>query len=168
MEKVRMQGTKNQGELPTENTTKTADKVPDGPKIVDPPVKPVVTEPKPIEKPVEKVVEKPVEKVVEKPVEPVVPKAPVFTAAQPVNDSQPKPSIPDDLRSDALDKTFVAECTVGEDGTTMDVKAVQSTGNDELDRRALDAAKKWHFKPATRDGQPVIGKVRIFIEFQVN
>jgi protein TonB len=133
------------------------------------PVKPVVPEGKQPEKPI---VQAPI-KQAEQPkplVEPlpVAPKQALFTAAQPLDDSQPKPSIPDDLRGDALDKTFVAEFTVGEDGTPMAVKAVQSTGNDELDRRALDAAKKWRFKPATRDGQPVVGKVRLFIEFQVS
>jgi protein TonB len=138
-------------------------------KPVEQPVKPVVTEqPKP-EKAVVTAPVKPVEQPKPPAVEmPVAPKAPVFTAAAPIDDSQPKPSIPDDLRSDAIDKTVVVECTVGEDGSPMEVKAVQSTGNNELDRRALDAAKKWRFKPATKDGQPVIGKVRIFIEFQVS
>lgn len=138
-------------------------------KPVEQPVKPVVTEqPKP-DKPVVTAPAKPVEQPKPPvPTAPVAPKEPVFTAAQPIDDSQPKPTIPDELRSDALDKTFVAECTVGEDGAPMAVKAVQSTGNDELDRRALDAARKWRFKPATKDGQPVIGKVRIFIEFQVS
>ena len=133
------------------------------------PVKPVVPE---VKQPDKAVVQAPVkQQEIVKPIVPAMPAAPkeaVFTAAQPLDDSQPKPTIPDALRSDALDKTFVAEFTVGEDGTPRAVKAVQSTGNDELDRRALDAAKKWRFKPATRDGQPVIGRVRLFIEFQVS
>ncbi|MCW3053938.1 MAG: TonB family protein [Chthonomonadales bacterium] len=133
------------------------------------PVKPVVPEVKQPEKPLVTAPVKPVE-APKTPVvtAPIVPKAPVFTAAQPLDSSQPKPSIPDDLRSDAIDKTVVIEFTVGEDGAPMAVKAVQSTGNDELDRRALDAARKWRFKPATRDGQPVVGRVRLSIEFQVS
>jgi len=133
------------------------------------PVKPIVPEVKQPEKPVVTAPVKPVE-VPKNPVvtAPVVPKTPVFTAAEPLDDSQPKPSIPDALRSDAIDKTVVIEFTVGEDGAPMAVKAVQSTGNDELDRRALDAARKWRFKPATRDGQPVVGRVRLSIEFQVS
>ena len=133
------------------------------------PVKSVVPEGKQPEKPVVTAPVKPVE-IPKTPVvtAPVVPKAPVFTAAQPLDASQPKPSIPDDLRSDAIDKTVVIEFTVGEDGAPMAVRAVQSTGNDELDRRALDAARKWRFKPATRDGQPVVGRVRLSIEFQVS
>lgn len=133
------------------------------------PVKPIVPDVKQPDKAVVQTPVKPPEIV--KPIVPAMPVAPkqaIFTAAQPLDDNQPKPTIPDALRSDAFDKTFVAEFTVGEDGTPMAVKAVQSTGNDELDRRALDAAKKWRFKPATRDGQPVIGRVRLFIEFQVS
>ncbi len=91
---------------------------------------------------------------------------PVYTDAVPT--SSPQPSIPDDLRSEAMDSTFVAEFTVGADGTPTQVKVAQSTGNDELDRIALDAAKQWKFKPATRDGQPIESRVRLHIEFQVS
>lgn len=163
-----VQGSGTQGVLPTDTNAKKGDTTkPDSPAPVDPqPVKPAPTQP-------EKVVAKEPVKPIETPkavaaVAPVVPREAVFTAAAPLGENQPKPTIPDDLRSDTLDKTFVAEFTVGEDGTPMQVKAVQSTGNDELDRLALEAAKKWRFKPATRDGQPVVGKVRLFIEFQVS
>ncbi len=163
------QGDLKPGDVPTDPGPKKTDTVKTEPDKPVEPVKPVVPETKVPDKPV---VQNPV-KLPDKPrvpVEtvPVTPKQPLYTAAQPVSDTQPKPSIPDDLRNEALDKTFIAEFTVGEDGAPMEVRAVQSTGNDELDRRALDAAKKWRFKPATRDGQPVVGKVRLFIEFQVS
>jgi len=152
----------NKPETPKTDNTAVAEKQPERPVV-------------PVEKPVEKpIVQAPIKqpegiKPPELPVKPIAPpKEPVFTAAQPLDDSQPKPSIPDALRSDAIDKTVVIEFTVGEDGAPMAVKAVQSTGNDELDRRALDAARKWRFKPATRDGQPVVGRVRLSIEFQVS
>lgn len=99
---------------------------------------------------------------------PPVKKEPVFTTAEPIPSQSPKPAIPDDLRSDALDKTVVAEFTVGPDGTPSNVKITQSTGNDALDRIALDTAKQWRFKPATRDGQPIESRVRLHIEFQVS
>ena len=57
---------------------------------------------------------------------------------------------------------------VGPDGMPIRVTVSQSTGNNELDRIALDAAKQWRFKPATRDGQPVESRVRLHIEFQVS
>ncbi len=94
------------------------------------------------------------------------PKTPVYTEAEPI--SSPQPTIPDDLRGEALDKTFVAEFTVEPDGKPSAVKVVQSTGNDELDRLALDTARQWRFKPATKDGEPVQSIVRLHIEFQVS
>lgn len=98
------------------------------------------------------------------------PHLPVFTEAEPAvpTDQEPKPEIPDDLRQEALDKTFTAEVTVSPDGTPTEVKVSQSTGNDELDRIALETAKKWKFKPGTRDGEPVESVVRLHIEFQVS
>ena len=163
-----LQGSGAAGVVPVDpNAGKGGSAKPDTPAPVVPePVKPVV--PAPTQPPVQAQVKPPDLPKTIVPVTPSAPKEAVFTAAAPLGDNQPKPTIPDDLRSDALDKTFVAEFTVGEDGAPMEVKAVQSTGNDELDRRALDAAKKWRFKPATRDGQPVVGKVRLFIEFQVS
>lgn len=98
------------------------------------------------------------------------PKAPVFTEAAPAMplDQEPKPAIPDDLRADALDKTCVVRFTVSPDGTAAKVEIAQSSGSDELDRAALDAARQWKFKPATRDGEPVESQVNLHIEFQVS
>ena len=62
---------------------------------------------------------------------------------------------------------MVAEFTVGKDGAPAQVQIVRSSGNPELDRLALDTARKWRFKPATRDGQPIESVVRLHIQFQV-
>src|SRR5579859_5513402 len=66
----------------------------------------------------------------EKPAEPVtkpaapapMPKQPVFTEAEPALplNQEPQPVIPDDLRSEALDKTCVVACTVAPTGTASD------------------------------------------------
>lgn len=82
-------------------------------------------------------------------------------------DYSPQPVIPDDLRSDPLDKNFVAMFTIGPDGIPTEVKMVQSTGSAELDDIALKTAKKWRFKPATSDGAGVESQVKLTIEFSV-
>ena len=88
-------------------------------------------------------------------VAPAAPHVPVFTEAAPIDGHQPQPTIPDDFRSDTLDTTVVVDVTVGPDGMPSAAMISQSTGKRELDRLALDAAKQWRFRPATRDGEPV-------------
>ncbi len=101
-----------------------------------------------------------------KPAPPVPPPAaPVVTAAVPV--SEPKPAIPDDLRDSDLSTAFDALFTVHTDGTAS-VKMVSSTGNQMLDALALDAARRWTFRPATRGGQPVESFLRLRVEFRVS
>ncbi len=96
---------------------------------------------------------------------PAPPPAPVITAAVPV--SQPKPSIPDDLRDSDLNTSFNALFTIQADGSAR-VQMVSSTGNPALDALALDAAKRWTFRPATRNGQPIQSFLRLRVEFDVS
>jgi protein TonB len=93
------------------------------------------------------------------------PPAPVFTEAVPVD--QPQPEIPDDLLGQDLHAVFDGYFTIHPDGTT-DVKMVQSTGNPELDGLALQAAKKWTFRPGTKDGVPIDSYRRLEIRFDVS
>jgi|SRR5579884_518406 len=156
-------GTGKAGQLPTEK----ADTTPPTVKQETPPPPEKKEEPKPTPAPPQIARNEAPKEESPKPAPmPEVKKAPVFVEAEAIY--APQPTIPDDLRSDALDKTFVAEFTVSPDGTPTDIKVSQSTGNDELDRLALEAARKWKFKPATRDGQPIESRVRLHIEFQVS
>lgn len=160
------QGAGGQGAPPV-NDGKAGGGVPVAP---SPPVKPApVPEPKPAPpidvKPAPPV--KPTPKPIETVAPPAVKKEPVFTEAIAIGE-QPALDIPEDLRTEALDKTFVAECTVSAEGAITEVSVVQKTGVDALDKRAAQAARKWRFKPATRDGQPIESRVRLHIEFQVN
>jgi protein TonB len=157
-------GTGKAGVLPTEETSKkpTAEKEPvPVEKPIEKPVKPEepVKKPETFVKPVEKPVEP-----VKKP-DPVAPMVPRFTTAE--AESMPPPSIPDDLRSDALDKTTVVEIVVSPQGTASKVKVAQSAGNGELDKIAMDAARKWKFRPATRNGDPIESTVRLHVQFVV-
>lgn len=93
---------------------------------------------------------------------------PVFTEAVPLAGKQPQPTIPDELRSDTLDATVVVEVEVDADGKPTNATITQSTGKRDLDRLALETAKQWRFKPATKDGAPIESRVRLHIEFQVS
>ena len=155
-------GSGTAGQLPSErtDTTPVTIKAPDP----EPEKKPVIPQAKP--EPPPRTEPKPAPEMVKPKPVPAPPKPALLTEADPTY--SPQPTLPDDLRSEALDKTFVAEFVVGVDGKPNTVKVAQSTGNDELDRLALETAKKWRFKPATRDGQPIESRVRLHIEFTVS
>lgn len=93
------------------------------------------------------------------------PHVPVVTEVVPT--FQPSPVIPDDLRSEALDAMVTAQFLVDPSGTPGQVTITKSCGNEELDRLAVDAARRWRFKPATRDGQPIESRVILHIQFEV-
>ena len=44
---------------------------------------------------------------------------------------------------------------VGVDGAVIDVQLRESSGSAALDRSATEAVRKWRFRPAMVDGQPV-------------
>ena len=57
---------------------------------------------------------------------------------------------------------------VGTDGSVKDVKVDKSSGFRELDRAAMDAARKWRFNPTVRNGQKVEGYARVPVNFNLN
>ena len=57
---------------------------------------------------------------------------------------------------------------VGIDGTPKDIKVEKSSGYRELDRAALDAARRWRFNPEIRNGRKVEGYARVPVSFNLN
>ena len=56
---------------------------------------------------------------------------------------------------------------VGADGVPTDVSVETSSQSRDLDRAALDAVRRWRFRPAQRGGQAVAGSVVVPIEFRL-
>ena len=119
----------------------------------EPPVPPPAVKPEP-----PPVVEK-------KPEAPPVVKARRIVEAVAVE--SPEPTIPDDLRSEPLDKTLVVEADVDVDGKPTNVRVAASTGIKELDAVGVDTAKRYRFRPATVDDAPTAQHVRFRILFMV-
>jgi protein TonB len=99
------------------------------------------------------------------PAAPTKPHVPVMTEVAAT--FSPQPDIPDDLRDADLDTKVTVQVMVSPDGAPGDVKISQSSGNQELDSLAVDTAKKWRFKAATKDGVGIESRVMLHIEFQV-
>jgi periplasmic protein TonB len=52
------------------------------------------------------------------------------------------------------------------EGTTRDIKVTKSLTSD-LDQKAVEAVRKWKFKPATKDGQPVAVQISAEATFRL-
>jgi protein TonB len=68
--------------------------------------------------------------------------------------SAPNPEYPEAARQAKLSGTVIVALAVNENGRVDDVRVVRSSNN-EFDRNAMDAGRKWQFVPATKDGKPV-------------
>jgi TonB family protein len=84
----------------------------------------------------------------------------------PVAVFSPSPHIPAYLQDKELHANVVIDFLVSAQGHSSP-RLVGSSGNEELDAIALETAKKWQFRPAEKDHQPIDAKVRLRIVFEV-
>jgi TonB family protein len=96
-----------------------------------------------------------------------------FVVLAPVARAQSEPSIvaprltetpevpyPADARGDAV---VELELTVARDGSVAEARV--ATGLEPFSAAALEAARRFHFVPATRDGKAVVAKIRFEVKF---
>lgn len=76
-----------------------------------------------------------------------------------------KPSYPSSLKSEGVSGLVAVQIVIDEKGEVIDAKATKSSHPD-FEKPALDAIRKWKFKPAKKDGKEV--KVRVTIPFRFN
>lgn len=76
------------------------------------------------------------------------------------------PEIPDSLKNQDF-KSFVRVVVEIDADGSFEVTLRTSSGNQEVDRRVLDALKKWKWKAALKDGEPVKSTQRFKFEFEV-
>ncbi|HVU33324.1 MAG TPA: energy transducer TonB [Opitutaceae bacterium] len=74
------------------------------------------------------------------------------------------PDYPEDLKREGVAGLVVVQCTIDAQGN-VDQPQVQKSSNKEFEQPAIDAIKRWKFKPAKLDGNPVARKVSIPIKF---
>ncbi|HEU4394313.1 MAG TPA: energy transducer TonB, partial [Planctomycetota bacterium] len=89
----------------------------------------------------------------------------VYYEDEPVPVTAPQPAYPDFAREAGITGKVVLHVLVGKDGRVKNVKVMRSVKG--LDQAALDAIKKWVFKPALSNNKPVAVWVEVPIDFRL-
>lgn len=85
----------------------------------------------------------------------------------PVPVSRPAPAYPLNALRNRDEGTVVVRIEVDAEGKVDGVRVLSRSGSRELDRAAVQAARRWTFRPAMRDGKPVPGAVEAPITFSL-
>lgn len=78
----------------------------------------------------------------------------------------PDPEYTDRARKKKLTGVVVLEVIVTPEGNVGDVKVVRLL-EPGLDQKAVDAVRRWKFRPGTREGQPVAVQINVEISFNL-
>jgi len=81
--------------------------------------------------------------------------------------SNPEPEYPSLSRRQREQGLVKLRVHVTEEGRAGEVMLHMSSGYERLDRAALDAVKRWRFRPAQRKGMPVAGWVVVPVRFEL-
>ena len=84
----------------------------------------------------------------------------------PVAISQQQATYPKTLRTQRLEGSVDVGFTITSKGAVQDPHAVSST-NEAFEQAAIDAVKKWKFKPGMKDGKAVNTKVQVTLTFSL-
>lgn len=79
---------------------------------------------------------------------------------------QPAPQYPPAAARRGEQGTVVVRVEVDATGMPANLSLVRRSGSDELDQAALDAVRRWRFKPAQRDGQATMGTLDVPFDFR--
>jgi periplasmic protein TonB len=87
-------------------------------------------------------------------------------APEPVARIQPEYP-PQALRS-REEGTVLVRVDVDANGMATNPEVVNRSGSRELDRAAMDAVRRWQFKPALKDGKAIASTVEVPVEFKLD
>jgi TonB family protein len=77
------------------------------------------------------------------------------TWVEPVPVQRPPPNYPSGAQQISLEGWVALSYIVSKDGAVTDAMIEDSTGSESFERAALDAVRKWRYKPATRNGEAI-------------
>ncbi|WP_196479574.1 energy transducer TonB, partial [Xanthomonas translucens] len=81
-------------------------------------------------------------------------------------EGQPPPRYPPAALRRGDSGTVVVRVEVDASGTPGGVALVRRSGSRELDRAAMEAVRRWRFRPAQQKGQAVAGSLEIPFDFK--
>ncbi len=87
-----------------------------------------------------------------------------YKVAQPIY--SPEPEITAEMKEQCFKSACTAKFIIKADGK-ISVSLLSSCGSQEVDDIALATLRRWKFRPAMLDGQPVDSTRKIRIEFEV-
>lgn len=77
----------------------------------------------------------------------------------------PPPAYPREAECDSEGGTTVLRVTIERDGVPARVALAQGSGNEALDKAAIEAVQAWKFRAATRNGNPVVHTITVPVTF---
>jgi periplasmic protein TonB len=87
----------------------------------------------------------------------------------PTEISQEKPKYTSDAMRAKIQGDVYLEIVVSENGIVTDARVTKSLDKAYgLDQAAIEAAKKWRFRPGTKNGVPVATKVELILSFRLH
>ena len=77
------------------------------------------------------------------------------------------PKYPAEMRKEGTSGVVTITCVIDEKGSVTD-PVIDKATNDAFKQPALEAIRKWKFKPAKKGGTPIALKVSIPIQFTMS
>jgi len=96
---------------------------------------------------------------------PDIPKPGVNGVSMPKCQHCPDPDYSQEARKKKLEGVVVLMVVVTSEGKATNIRVIKTPGMG-LDEKAIEAVRKWRFKPATKDGKPVDVQLPIEITFR--
>ena len=87
---------------------------------------------------------------------------------KPISGQNPSPRYPPQALRRGESGTVMVRVQIGADGVPSEVGVATTSGSRTLDRAAQDAVRRWRFRPALANGQPVSGTVMVPITFDAS
>lgn len=82
--------------------------------------------------------------------------------------SRIQPEYPPRARDRGVEGWVIVGATVDASGNAYDFRILESSPTGFFESAALQAFQEWQFSPAMRDGEPVMAKARVRINFNLD